>query len=84
MTITISPETQKLLEAQMKKGNFSDPDAVLRIALQTLEQAQGCDYEDLDPETRAAIEKAEAQYERGEARPWEEVREELRTRFIKR
>ena len=28
----------------------------------------------------AAIDKAEAQYERGEGRPWEQVREELHAR----
>jgi Arc/MetJ-type ribon-helix-helix transcriptional regulator len=84
MTINISPQTQKLLEEQMKKGNFSDPDDVLRIALQTLEQTQGTPYEDLDPDTRAAIEEAEAEFQRGEARPWEEVKAEIRARFIKR
>jgi len=84
MNVTLSPQTQKLLEQQMSRGKFSDPDEVLRVALETLEQVQGEDYEDLDAETRAAIEEAEAEYERGEARPWEQVREELRARFIKK
>jgi predicted transcriptional regulator len=39
--------------------------------------------EDLDAETRAAVEEGLAQADRGEGRPWEEVREELRARFIK-
>jgi Arc/MetJ-type ribon-helix-helix transcriptional regulator len=83
MNITISSKTQQLLEKQMRRGSFSNPDDVLQLALETLEQTRGEDYEDLDPQTRAAIEEAEAQYERGEGRPWEEVRAELRARFIK-
>ena len=82
MTISLSPETKKLLEEQMKKGRFSDPDEVLRVALETLDQVKGEDCEDLDPQTRAAIEEAEAQYEHGKGLPWEEVREQLRVQFI--
>jgi len=83
MNITISLKTQQLIEEQMRKGQFSSPDDVLQLALQTLEQTHSEDYEDLDPQARAAIEEAEAQYERGEGRPWEEVRDEVRARFIK-
>ena len=83
MTITLSPETQKLLEEQMKTGQFSDADEVLRLALQTLSQTEAGDYDDLDADTRAAIEESEAQLARGEGIPWEDVREELRARFIK-
>jgi Arc/MetJ-type ribon-helix-helix transcriptional regulator len=83
MNISLSPQTENLLEEQMQKGHFSNPDDLLRIALQTLDQVQGEDFDDLDPQTRAAIEEAEAQYQRGEGRPWEQVREELRARFIK-
>ena len=66
----------------MRRGRFSNPDDVVRLALQTLGQVQGEDYDELDIETRTAIEEAEAQYERGEGRPWEEVRNELRSWFI--
>ena len=74
MNIVLSPRTQKLLEDQMKKGSFSSPDDLLRIALETLDQVKGENYEDLDPQTRAAIEEAEAQCDKGEDRPWESVR----------
>jgi antitoxin ParD1/3/4 len=83
MTITLSPETQKLLEARMKQGGFQSPDAVVRCALETLEQVEGEAFEDLDDATRAAIERAEAQADRGEGRPWEEVKAELRARYLK-
>jgi predicted transcriptional regulator len=52
--------------------------------LETLNQVRGEDYEDLDPATRAAIEEGEAQYQKGEYRPWKEVCEELRARFTKK
>ena len=41
------------------------------------------DYDDLDADTRAAIEEAEAQFARGEGISWEVVRERLRAKFIK-
>jgi predicted transcriptional regulator len=40
-------------------------------------------FEDLDPEIQSAIGEGLAQAERGDGRPWPEVREELRARFIK-
>jgi len=84
MNVSLSPKTQKLLKQQMKKSGASNPDDLLRTALQTLDQVRGEDYEDLDPATQAAIERGEGQYRRGEYRPWEQVREELRARFIKK
>jgi len=83
MTISLSPETQKLLEERMKSGRFSNADELVRAALQTMDEFRGEDYEDLDPRTRSAIEEAEARVGCGEGRPWEEVREEIRARFIK-
>jgi len=82
MKISLSPDTERLIEERMKQSGLTSADEVVRLALQSLDAAQGEDYEDLDPQTRAAIEEAEAQFERGEGRPWEEVREALRARFI--
>jgi predicted transcriptional regulator len=84
MTITLSPETQKLLEEQMKRVGDSSPDEILRIALQHLNDVEidGGDYEDLDEETRAAIERGEAQYQRGEGIPADEAFEMLRRKHF--
>ena len=82
MHIVLSPETEKLIEDRMKQAGFSSADDLVRVALKSLDQVQAEDFDDLDPETRAAIDEAEGQFERGEGRPWEEVREELRKRFI--
>ena len=52
-------------------GTFREP---------KLDQEVGEDVQDLDSETQAAIAEGLAQSERGEGRPWEEVREELKAR----
>jgi hypothetical protein len=67
MAISLSPETQRLIEEQMRESGLSSADELVRLALDTLKQATVEYYEDLDPETRAGIEEAEAQYARGEA-----------------
>ena len=82
MPITLSPDTQKLIEEQMKATGVRSADELVRVALQTLRQVSGEDFESLDPDTRAAIEEGLEQADRGEGRPWEDVREQIRARFI--
>lgn len=82
MAVTLSAETERLIEERMKETGVATPDELVRIALQAMDEARGEDFEDLDPETQAAIERGLAQADRGEGRPWEEVREEIRARFI--
>jgi len=83
MTITLSPETQRLLEEQMKKGGYATADDVVRVALETLDQADAAEpLEDLDPETLAAIERAEAQADRGEGLPVDLAFEQLRRKHF--
>jgi putative addiction module CopG family antidote len=83
MNISLSPVTQKLLEEEMKRGGYSSADDVVRAALQTLNQVNAdVDYEDLDEATRAAIERAEAQYERGEGIPVDEAFARLRRKHF--
>ncbi|MDB5290011.1 MAG: hypothetical protein JWL69_1252 [Phycisphaerales bacterium] len=82
MAIVLTPETQRLIEERMKRDGYATADDVVRIALQTLDQADGDTLESLDPDTLAAIERAEAQSARGESRPWEEVRKELQAKYL--
>jgi predicted transcriptional regulator len=83
MGITLSPETQRPIEVRMKETGLATPDELVQVALQTLHQVRGEDFEDLDPDTQAALKEGLAQADRGEGRPWDEVREELRKRFIR-
>jgi predicted transcriptional regulator len=84
MTIHLSPETQRLLEEQMRKHGQVTPEDIVRVALEKLDQEEGPCFEDLDAETQLAIEEGLAQADRGEGRPWEEIKEQLRSRFMKK
>ena len=79
MNISLSDETQQLLERQMKERGDSSPDEVIRAALETLE-SQTLDY--LDPDTLAAIERAEAEIAQGEGIPLDEAFERLRRKHL--
>lgn len=83
MTISLTPETQRLLEEQMKRGGYSSADDAVRAALQTLESVRAADYDDdLDDQTRASLDRAEEQYERGETIPLDEAFEQARRKHF--
>jgi Arc/MetJ-type ribon-helix-helix transcriptional regulator len=76
MTITLSEETQKLLEDRMKLGGYSDADETVRALLEgSIEQ------DDHSPETLAAIQQGIADADAGGTRPWSEVSKELFERY---
>ena len=60
----------------MKAGRFHTPDEVLEEALARMMA------EEPDEETLMAIEEGDSQLDRGEGRPWEQVREELRSKYL--
>ncbi|HEX4797411.1 MAG TPA: hypothetical protein VH370_26690 [Humisphaera sp.] len=76
----LSPDTEKLIADRLQQGGYKSADELVRVAIETLDQMQ---TQEIDPDTLDAIEEAEAQYARGEGRPWEEVREELRAKYVK-
>ena len=84
MSFSLSAETQRLIEQRMKETGVSTADELVRAALDTLDQLSSQPFENLDAPTQAAIDEALGQADRGEGRPWEEVREEIRARFINR
>ena len=77
MTISLSPETQRLIEERMKRDGYPTADDVVRAALELLDQ-----QDELDDETLAAIDRAEEQIERGEYRDWKGVSSELRRKYL--
>ena len=83
MPISLKPETEKLIEDRMRRSGYATPDDLVRVALDALDQVAGDEFDSLDPETRAAVEEGMEQADRGEGRPWDEVREELKSRFVK-
>jgi len=66
----------------MKETGVSTADDLVRIALQTLEQTRGEDYDELDADTRAAIEESEAEYQRGGGIPLDEAFTRLRDKHV--
>jgi len=82
MDITLRPKTEKLLEQEMSRANCQDPDFLICAALEMFQESDGVPIEELDPDTQAAIARAEAQSARGEGRPWSEVKRELQKRFL--
>ena len=67
----------------MRQTGIGTADEFVQLALRTLHQSRGEDFDDLDPEPQAAIERGLAEADRGKGQPWEQVREEIRARFIK-
>jgi antitoxin ParD1/3/4 len=82
MTINVDPQTQQLIEAAMKQRGFSTAEEVVQSAVRHM-QEQVFDYDDLDEETRAAIEEGQREIDQGLGIPWEEAEARLRARFGK-
>jgi Arc/MetJ-type ribon-helix-helix transcriptional regulator len=76
MTITLSAETQKLLEERMKAFGFDNPDDAVRAALQNIDELD----DDRSPETLAAVQRGLDQAEAGQSSSWDEFRKELAAR----
>jgi Arc/MetJ-type ribon-helix-helix transcriptional regulator len=79
MRLSLSAETEQLIEAQLRKGGYNSADDLVRVALELLDQVEP---EALDDETLAAIDRAEDQIERGEYRAWDDVKAELRAKYL--
>ena len=84
MPVLLNSKTEKLVEECLRHGGYSNADEVVQAALETLIRSEAELIEHLDPATQAAIDRAEAQSERGESRPWSLVRSELQARFAKK
>jgi len=80
MNVTLSPETEKFINSQIQAGLFSSPDQLLEEAVRGM-MIEDVDVEELDADTKAAIERAEAQFERGEWTDFDTVAAEMRKRM---
>lgn len=60
MELTLQPDTRRFIDDQVKAGRFPTPEAVVEAAIAQWQN------DDLDAETIAAINEAEAQADRGE------------------
>ena len=81
MSISLNPDTQRLIEERMKQGGYRTADDLVHAAIDALDETEVLP---LDEEILDAIDRAEAQIERGEYREWSEVRQEFRSRCLGR
>lgn len=76
-----NPELEKFIRDHLKAGHFPSPEAAIEAAIEQMMLDQQS-WDDLDPETRAAIERGEAQAERGEGMPLDEAFARLRQKHL--
>ena len=75
MQITLKPDAQKFVEAQVRSGRFRTADDLLEEAVQRMMIEAELE---IDDETAAAINKAEAQIDRGEGIDFDKFAAEMR------
>jgi putative addiction module CopG family antidote len=80
MNLSLSQDVQRFIEEKVRAGQYATPEEVIHTAIARLQSDEAIE---LDDEQLAAIEEGLAQADRGEGRPWEQVREELRTNYFK-
>jgi putative addiction module CopG family antidote len=78
MNIKLKPDAQKFIEDQVRAGRFRSPDEVLAEAVNRMMIDN--DHE-LDDATIAAINRAEAQLDRGEGIDFDRFAAEMRQRI---
>ena len=73
-------ELETFVAEQVRAGHFSSPVEVIEAGLARL--MLDPEPAEFDPELDAAIDRAQAEFERGEDRPFEEVAAELRRKYL--
>ena len=79
MTISLSAQTQRLLEEKLRSGEYGSADEVVHAALEALKELQS---HSLDDVALDAIDRAEDEIEQGKVQDWKDVREQMRSRFL--
>ncbi len=80
MQITLNEQQEQFITAQLATGKFTQAEEVVRIALRLLEKSQAEDQEWITA-TRAKVEVAAAEMERGEGLDGETFVAEILERF---
>jgi Arc/MetJ-type ribon-helix-helix transcriptional regulator len=73
------PELEKFIDDQVRAGRFSTPEAAIEAAVENL--MLDSEFDDLDDDTAAAINRAEEQIERGEGIDFKQFAAEMRKKF---
>ncbi len=78
MQITLTPETQQLVERMLKEGRYRNLDVLIQAGVAMLTEPLPAE---LDEETLDAIDEAEDQIERGEVYAWDDVKKRMDERL---
>ena len=81
MQITLTPEHEEFVAAQVRAGHFRSPEQVVAEALSRFMRDPD---EEIDDATYAALRRSDEQLARGEGRALEDVRDELRAKYTGR
>jgi len=76
-----NPELEQFIDDEVKSGHFRSHDEAVEAAVRQMKLER--QYE-LTDEDAAAIEDGESQLDRGEGRPWEELRVELQAKYLRK
>ncbi|MBP5976565.1 type II toxin-antitoxin system ParD family antitoxin [Brasilonema sp. CT11] len=82
MNISLKPEHEQFIQAQIASGRFNNPDEVIDLAFKVLEKLH-TEYIQWLEQTRQKVEVGLAQIERGEVIDSEVVIERLREKLRK-
>ena len=77
MNITLAPDLEKRIEERIHRGDYESPEAFITEAVSRLIEEEEQELR----ETRAAINQAFEELDRGEVRPADEVLDELRAEY---
>jgi len=80
MQITLNQQQEQFIAAQLASGNFTHAEEVVNLALRLLEKSQA-EHQEWMLETRAKVEVAVAEMERGEGLDGETFVAEMLERF---
>ncbi|MEH2293297.1 type II toxin-antitoxin system ParD family antitoxin [Nostoc sp.] len=82
MNITLKPEVEQFIQAQIASGRFANAEEVISKALKLLEERDK-EYQEWVEETRQKVDVAIAELERGEGLDGETVVMQILERFQK-
>jgi antitoxin ParD1/3/4 len=80
MSIALKPEQQQFIQQQIALGRFASEEAVLEKALQLL-SSQYLEYDAWVEDTRAKIDEAQLEIERGEGIPLDTAMVQIRAQL---
>jgi putative addiction module CopG family antidote len=81
MNVSLRPELENFIKEQVKAGRYDTMDEAVNAAVARAKAEHELLSGELDEEDLTAIEEGLAQLNRGETRPWEEVKSELKAKL---